>query len=529
MKSRMLKKVTAMLIVGAFALGTIGTAATAEEVAAPETEAVEMLETETAEELLELNEGAGETECHVTYCYNGEGGFVSETITVPAGAAVLDYFPTPAVTGKVFRGWRTEAGVMVDASTAAYDGMTVAAVFHTHKPSVVPGKEATCTEPGLTEGSVCETCGEILTAQGGIPAKGHDEEILPRVEPTETETGLTEGKKCKVCGIVTVEQQVIPATGGEETETYTVTYAYLDAEQNLVTGTVPVRKGQLVLEVLPTVSVEGKEFQHWVIVDDEGNKEIVTDSMTANGNLYVSAVMKRPSVHTHTPVEVDGVAATCTQDGRNPGTICGECGDILQGMEVIPAKGHTEEVIPEVPATEKETGLTEGKKCSVCGEILKVQAVIPALGHTHNLTFVDAVPATEEQDGTAAHYACSGCGKLFADSGATQELSAEDIVIQAAGKTEEPETEEPETEEPETEKPETEEPETEETEPETKDSETEKSGTTGSGKNSDSASSSDQGASPNTGDNTKVFGWLFALLASGVAVVYLSRRRLPLQ
>ena len=49
MKSRMLKKVTAMLIVGAFALGTIGTAATAEEVAAPETEAVEMLETETAE------------------------------------------------------------------------------------------------------------------------------------------------------------------------------------------------------------------------------------------------------------------------------------------------------------------------------------------------------------------------------------------------------------------------------------------------------------------------------------------------
>ena len=37
--------------------------------------------------------------------------------------------------------------------------------------------------------------------------------MIPGKAATETETGLTEGKKCSVCGIVTKEQEIIPATG----------------------------------------------------------------------------------------------------------------------------------------------------------------------------------------------------------------------------------------------------------------------------------------------------------------------------
>ena len=43
-----------------------------------------------------------------------------------------------------------------------------------HDPIAVPGKEPTCTETGLTEGSKCQRCGKILTAQETIPALGHD-------------------------------------------------------------------------------------------------------------------------------------------------------------------------------------------------------------------------------------------------------------------------------------------------------------------------------------------------------------------
>lgn len=45
---------------------------------------------------------------------------------------------------------------------------------HVHTEKVVPAKAATCTEPGLTEGKVCEECGEELVAQEVIPALGHN-------------------------------------------------------------------------------------------------------------------------------------------------------------------------------------------------------------------------------------------------------------------------------------------------------------------------------------------------------------------
>ena len=42
-----------------------------------------------------------------------------------------------------------------------------------HAPEVIPGKDATCTEDGLTEGEKCSVCGVVLKAQQGIHATGH--------------------------------------------------------------------------------------------------------------------------------------------------------------------------------------------------------------------------------------------------------------------------------------------------------------------------------------------------------------------
>lgn len=42
-----------------------------------------------------------------------------------------------------------------------------------HTEVTIPGKAATCTEAGLTNGTKCSVCGEILVAQKEIPAKGH--------------------------------------------------------------------------------------------------------------------------------------------------------------------------------------------------------------------------------------------------------------------------------------------------------------------------------------------------------------------
>ncbi len=84
-----------------------------------------------------------------------------------------------------------------------------------HEGTIVKleGKDATCTEAGLTEGSKCTRCEEILVEQIVIPTKGHKEETVAGKDATCTEAGLTEGKKCSVCGEILATQEEIPAKG----------------------------------------------------------------------------------------------------------------------------------------------------------------------------------------------------------------------------------------------------------------------------------------------------------------------------
>ena len=87
---------------------------------------------------------------------------------------------------------------------------------------IVSGYEATCSRTGLTEGSQCKKCGEILVAQTAIPTKPHTETIDAAVEPTCTTIGLTEGKHCLYCETVIVQQEVIPTVE----HVYNTTYSF---------------------------------------------------------------------------------------------------------------------------------------------------------------------------------------------------------------------------------------------------------------------------------------------------------------
>ena len=81
-----------------------------------------------------------------------------------------------------------------------------------HIPVTDEGKAPTCTEKGLTEGSHCEVCGEVLTPQEVIPATGHKPVVDKAVEATCAKVGKTEGSHCSVCGAVLVEQKTIAKT-----------------------------------------------------------------------------------------------------------------------------------------------------------------------------------------------------------------------------------------------------------------------------------------------------------------------------
>ena len=191
-----------------------------------------------------------------------------------------------------------------------------------HIPVVDQGIPADCENDGLTEGSHCATCGEVIVAQEVIPALGHEMGTFTRVSnPTCTQTGL-ETSVCTRCG-ETIER-VIPATGHTE-------------------------------EVLP------------------------------------------------------GTPATCTEAGLSEGVLCSVCGAVLVEQEVVPAKGHT---YGETVVIEEASCLRNGKQesvCADCGETVTER--IPALGHDR--VYEPAIEATCETSGRTGRVVCDRCGMVL--------------------------------------------------------------------------------------------------------------------
>ncbi len=76
-----------------------------------------------------------------------------------------------------------------------------------HKETAVSGKNATCTDTGLTEGRKCSVCGTVVLAQKEIPAKGHS---FGKWEITKNPTYVIEGNKTRSCSLcATMENQAI--------------------------------------------------------------------------------------------------------------------------------------------------------------------------------------------------------------------------------------------------------------------------------------------------------------------------------
>ena len=191
---------------------------------------------------------------------------------------------------------------------------------------------ATCTATGLSEGSHCSACGEVLTVQQIVPMIDHTATADEGEAPTCVENGLTDGSHCSVCGHIIEAQQTIPAPGHTYDDEYDATCNSCDH------------------------------------VRDVECKHENTETLPA------------------TP-------ATCKKTGLTEGKICIDCGDILVAQDTTSVIEHTEETIDGVAPTCEKEGLTEGKKCSECGDILEAQESIPMLEHTYDDKYDDTCNA----------------------------------------------------------------------------------------------------------------------------------------
>ncbi|MBP3324509.1 MAG: leucine-rich repeat protein [Clostridia bacterium] len=269
--------------------------------------------------------------------------------------------------------------------------------MHGHSEAADSGYEPNCTEDGLTDGSHCEICGEVLIKQEVIEKLGHDMgEYCETVAPTCTENGEKQ-RDCSRCDYF--ETEVINYLGHsivvDEMVEPTCT------EPGISEGSHCSRCGE-VMEVQVIIEAKGHNYFTVVTEPDCLNGGFTTYTCLDCGHSYVSDYTDAKG---HKETVDSAKAPTCTQEGLTEGSHCETCGLVLTKQEIIPATGHTEKIVEGYDSTCDKEGKTDGVICSVCGKVLTAQSIISAKGH--NYTSVVKEP-TCTADGYTT-YTCTVC------------------------------------------------------------------------------------------------------------------------
>jgi pullulanase len=204
--------------------------------------------------------------------------------------------------------------------------------------TALPGKDATCTEPGLTSGSVCADCGEIVVKQTKIPALGHsygDDEICDvcgETKPNEYMTiyfrndWLWTDVKLYYWGSTIGENPGWPGIAMElhgndgQYDIYKLTIP-TDITSLLFTGTNTDGNGDQSPDIIDGWYDGICYYMFW-----DGGNQVKSDS--------IENILPYVCEHDYDSVIIE---ATCTADGSATYT-CTLCGDTY--TETLPATGH---------------------------------------------------------------------------------------------------------------------------------------------------------------------------------------------
>ena len=195
------------------------------------------------------------------------------------GANNLEVGNTITVKGKLTKyNNNTEAGkVEFDAGCVLVSSNACA-----HVEEIIPGKDATCTEAGLTEGKKCTTCGDILVEQTEIAALGHDWNAVLAHDDDNHWTICTRCDEIK---------DKAAHNNGDDSVCDTCGYGCEHKEVNEATCTTPATC-----------------------------KDCGANTAPAKG---------------HTEETIPAVAPTCKDTGLTEGKKCSVCGEILKAQETV--------------------------------------------------------------------------------------------------------------------------------------------------------------------------------------------------
>ncbi len=269
-----------------------------------------------------------------------------------------------------------------------------------HSEQTMNAVDPTCTDTGLTEGTKCSACGEILTAQETVDALGHDWN-----ETTYTWTGYTActaervckrdaGHKLTLSAVITEEVTIAPLCESEGLMTYTAAFDTDWAETQAVTQ---------VLNAL------GHDWDDGVITTQPTCTEKGVITFTCGNDKSHTRTEDKPA-RGHTWQDVEALAPTCTVPGHTEGAKCAvsDCSFVFWGLEELPATGHSFGEWYESKAPSCTEKGEERRDCGKCSHFETREAEKAA----HSYTTAVTAPTCTERGYTT--YTCS-CGDSYVD------------------------------------------------------------------------------------------------------------------
>ncbi len=157
----------------------------------------------------------------------------------------------------------------------------------------VPEKAPTCIENGNIAYWHCELCGkyfseadavnEIAYIDTVITATGHTVVIDEPKAPTYTETGLTEGSHCSVCNEIIVAQETIPVL---EVVYHAIIYRNLQGAESPAITRFAEHEG-IAFEDVPAPVRSGYKFLGWYTASEGGTKvDMIKSGTTEDVTVY---------------------------------------------------------------------------------------------------------------------------------------------------------------------------------------------------------------------------------------------------
>lgn len=271
------------------------------------------------------------------------------------------------------------------------DGIKDATIVYSHDETIVPGKAATCSATGLSEGKKCSKCGKVVVAQTTIPKLNHS---YGEYTYDNNATCAKDGTKTAICRYGCGTKDTITATGTK------LSHKVVTDPATNPTCTTPGKSqgshcsicNQVIVAPKDTTPALGHKYDNYVSDDNatctsDGTKTAVCSNGCGTKNIVKDVGTKLP----HNIVANASVEPTCTMPGKKGGSHCSSCGMVIEESEISgAAKGHSLTKISAIAATATRAGNSEYYKCNVCGKCYRDSAgtkslasnawMIPALG-----------------------------------------------------------------------------------------------------------------------------------------------------